>query len=189
MRPKAKALTLISTLVASPALAASVVVVDQVGPGSIEVRQDQSGNSVEVYQSVESKKSAERKKSAESKANIETDKNRKPKVIKPDFQRKVLTDPYITERGRARAIIGEQTGTVPPLWPDDSVPKKNANSIRIYQEGSNNKAVTLQEGEANILEVDQKGEKNSLKRTQKGEYNRSRVIVNGEVVEDEESEK
>ncbi len=168
MRKTPSILSLAAALTSTSAFAANSVVIEQVGSGHVTVTQSGKGNSVEIRQNVEAAKPIDKDK-IDEKVDL---KNGKAAKKSADYQKAVVTDPTLTPRGRAQAVIEKN---------------RPGNSISIYQQGDSNSAVTSQSGDDNALLLEQEGMKNHARRTQEGQHNQSKIIQNGEIVEDSET--
>ena len=161
--------SLLSMCSATSALAENSVVIDQVGGGSVVVKQSGEGNSVKITQ---------KKSDLISEDEKETGKN--DKIIKNSEAQK-NNAPYLSigERARINSVIKQE---IPPQNP------KTTNKIDVQQTGKNNKTSVSQSGDDNDFLLKQEGANNSYKKSQKGKHNRSKIIQNDKLIEEEETD-
>lgn len=146
LRPRYLALPCVMmTCAIGPALAGNVTIIQQVGPGSVEVRQSGKGNSVEIKQSIEKKGSVEKKGSAD-----------KPdKVVKKTTTTIVDCNqlPDTSQRVRAQAIIQQQGDSNTVITSQDS----QVSAVLLDQEGKNNVYIRDKTGKLHESKVIQNG--------------------------------
>ncbi len=163
----------------SPAFAANSVIIEQVGnTGSISVQQRGKDNTAKIRQ----------ENTDPLPVQVEEDRSVSPLGSPPsinaaDYQKAILDNPYTSPRARAQAVAGRNSATQ-----QETDKKSETDKIRIHQNGKGNTITTSQEGDSNDLLIEQEGRDTQVNRTQTGRHNRSRIIQNGEVVEDTETE-
>jgi len=164
------------------------VIINQLGPGSIEVNQSGNKNSVEISQSPND--------STPTPYEVDTQPMPAPlgspaDINSDNYQQEVLKNPYTSPRARAEILKKEPTEKV--LSPKESIAKakeilskeeRSTSKIKVKQEGGKNSTTVSQRSKHNDLLLEQDGEENNAERLQMGEHNHSRIIQNGEVIED-----
>lgn len=144
------------------AVAGNSVTIDQVGAGTVDVKQNGKNNSANINQK-----------------NIEEqlEKNEKEREIKNKNRNAAIKQPaYLSfgEQARVNSVIHQQ---IPPSN------EEKTNKISVQQKGQDNSAKLSQTGNDNELILKQEGENNFYERSQKGKHKRSKIIQNGNTTE------
>ena len=91
-----------------------------------------------------------------------------------DYQKKILSDPTISDVARTKALTGNGGNTAV------IVQEGNSNKSTITQSGDDNYASQTQEGEFNDIQLEQQGDHNRSDEKQTGKYNHKVIIQNGQ---------
>ena len=143
------------SLTASHAQAESnSVVVEQMSPGSVMVKQTGKNNSVTVTQDAPSITAA-------------------PSASSQDYQSAVINDARYSELGRVNAATSS---------PSTNIRGAEEFQVKIEQDGKKNKAKVVQKGKKNKAVVKQSGEENQRFIEQLGESNKKIIIENGTIL-------
>jgi hypothetical protein len=94
-----------------------------------------------------------------------------------DYQNDVLSNPMITDIGRASSLTGGGGNTA------IIVQKGNSNRSSVTQSGNNNYASHSQTGNSNDITVNQSGEDNESVEDQNGDNNHKVITQNGQTEE------
>jgi len=178
-------------LAVSSAYAVNSVVIDQVGEGSIEINQSGKENTTEIHQN------------PGDPAPVHTDSSKMedPPLGTPpspvttrDYQKTILQNPYTSPVARAQVLATQKDAAQQDAAKKDTkklveTEQKTAHKIHVTQTGDSNSASTSQTGGTNDLLIEQQGKYNEAVRNQSGTDNHSRILQNGDVVEDTQTGK